>query len=141
MSSLDVSIQSQIIKLLIDLREQLEVSYQFIAHDLAVVRSISHRVVVMYLGHMVESASMHELYANPMHPYTKALMSEIPYPDPLVERKRTRIILEGEMPSPSAPPSRCVFRTRCPMATKECAEVAPAFRQVGSGHSVACIKV
>jgi oligopeptide/dipeptide ABC transporter ATP-binding protein len=135
-SALDVSIQAQIINLLKDLQKQRNLSYMFISHDLSVVEYISDRVAVMYLGNLVEMAPKEELYANPLHPYTKALLSAIPIPDP--KRKHHRIILSGDLPSPANPPSGCKFRTRCPMACEKCAQSVPAYRDVGNHHFVAC---
>jgi len=141
-SALDVSIQGQIINLLEDLQDRLGLSYLFIAHDLAVVRHISDRVAVMYLGKVVELADRDELYAAPMHPYTKALLDAAPIPDPKVERGRAPRALRGEIPSPLTPPSGCVFHTRCPIAGEECKREVPVFRPIdGSGHMVACHKV
>lgn len=139
-SALDVSIQAQIINLLEELKERLKLTYLFIAHDLSVVRHISDRVAVMYLGHIVEIASWQELYKNPLHPYTQALLSAIPIPDPDLEMNRDRIILQGELPSPTNPPTGCVFHTRCPIMIDECKEGLPALMEVASNHWVACIR-
>jgi peptide/nickel transport system ATP-binding protein len=140
-SALDVSIQGQIINLLEDLQVRLGLSYLFIAHDLAVVRHISDRVAVMYLGRIVELADRDALYAAPQHPYTKALLDAAPVPDPKVERSRAPRALRGEIPSPLTPPSGCVFHTRCPIVGEECRRDVPPLRLLSSGHRVACHKV
>ena len=140
-SALDVSIQAQIIKLLEDLRNEFGLTYLFIAHDLSVVRHISHRVAVMYLGRIVELAEANELFENPKHPYTQALLSAVPIPDPAVERTRRLEIIEGEIPSPVNPPSGCVFHPRCPLADDTCRIGVPDTIDLGTGHLVACKKV
>jgi peptide/nickel transport system ATP-binding protein len=140
-SALDVSIQAQIINLLEELQERLGLTYLFIAHDLAVVRHISDRVAVMYLGRIVEITSSKELYNNPLHPYTKALLSAVPIADPFVEEKRARIIVKGEVPSPLNPPPGCHFHPRCEIAIPECSQTIPPLREIGGDHEVACIRV
>jgi len=137
-SALDVSIQAQIINLLEDLRDQFHLTYLFIAHDLSVVRHLCHRVAVMYLGKIVELADCDELYNNPMHPYTQALLAAVPVPDPEVEKQRTHQIVKGEVPSPMNPPSGCVFHPRCRLAVGDCARTVPEFRELRPGHWVAC---
>jgi oligopeptide transport system ATP-binding protein len=137
-SALDVSIQAQIINLLEDLQDELGLTYLFIAHDLSVVRHISDRIAVMYLGKIAELADRDELYDKPMHPYTQALLSAVPIPDPVIEGKRKRVILEGDVPSPANPPKGCHFCTRCPRVMDICREVEPPFKDYGGGHYVAC---
>ncbi|MCJ8500249.1 ABC transporter ATP-binding protein [Desulfatitalea alkaliphila] len=137
-SALDVSIQAQMIHLIEALRDQFNLSYLFISHDLSVVKHISHRVAVMYLGIIVELAAKEELYARPLHPYTQALLSAIPIPDPEVERQRTAIALEGEIPSPLAPPPGCRFHPRCRLREAVCSRQTPQWREVAPGHHVAC---
>jgi oligopeptide transport system ATP-binding protein len=137
-SALDVSIQAQILNLLEQLQTEFGLTYLFVAHNLSVVRHISDRVAVMYLGHLVELADSDEMYRNPLHPYTQALMSAIPLPDPIQERNKQRIILTGDMPSPVSPPPACPFHTRCFKARPICSQVAPAFEEKRPGHWAAC---
>ena len=137
-SALDVSIQAQVINMLEDLQQRLGLTYLFIAHDISVVKHISNRIAVMYLGHMMELASANELTRHPLHPYTVSLMSAVPVPDPRESRKQKRIVLEGDVPSPLKVPSGCPFRTRCSRATRECADRSPEMREVSGGHFVAC---
>ncbi len=137
-SALDVSVQAQVVKLLQRLQKEKGLTYLFIAHDLSMVKYISDRIGVMYLGHMVELTTSEKLYENPLHPYTQALLSAIPIPDPDIEEARERIILEGELPSPINPPSGCVFRTRCPQAMEVCAQKKPVWQEEEPGHFVAC---
>ena len=140
-SALDVSIQAQVINLLEDLREEFNLTYLFIAHDLSVVRHISNRVAVMYLGKLVELADGDELFDNPKHPYTQALLNAVPIPDPKVEGERHHEVIKGEVPSPMNPPSGCVFHPRCPLAVDSCRTSVPEFREVASGHRVACTEI
>lgn len=140
-SALDVSIQAQVINMFEDLQGKLGLTYLFIAHDLLIVKHISTRIAVMYLGRIIELAPANELYNNPLHPYTISLISAVPIPDPNHAKTNKRIILEGDVPSPMNMPSGCAFRTRCPRATKECAETIPQLREVSSGHQVACLHI
>jgi oligopeptide transport system ATP-binding protein len=140
-SALDVSIQTQIITLLLRLREEMNLTYLFIAHDLSVVRHISDRVAVMYLGKIMEITGSDELYDNPLHPYTQALLSAVPIPDPIIDRQRKRILLTGDVPSPMNPPGGCNFHPRCHMAIDICREKTPEFRNIGNEHWVACHRV
>jgi oligopeptide transport system ATP-binding protein len=137
-ASLDVSIQAQIVNLLEELQDRLGLTYLFIAHDLSMVRHISDRIAVMYLGKMMELADRDEIYDAPLHPYTRALISAVPVPDPDVEATRQRVVLEGDIPSPANPPKGCVFSTRCPVAQDICFALAPEYREARPGHSVAC---
>lgn len=137
-SALDVSIQAQVINMFEDLQNQLGVAYLFIAHDLLVVQHISNRIAVMYLGHVVELADANELMSDPKHPYTQSLLSAVPIPDPRTARKKNRIVLEGDVPSPLKMPSGCPFRTRCRYATEQCAMERPELTDLGGGHMVAC---
>jgi oligopeptide transport system ATP-binding protein len=137
-SALDVSIQAQVINMFDELQDKLGLTYLFIAHDLLVVKHISDRIAVMYLGKMVELAGADEIYHHPLHPYTKSLISAVPVPDPKIARANKRIALSGDIPSPLNAPSGCPFRTRCQYATEKCAESMPEFKEVASGHFVAC---
>src|SRR5690606_16218942 len=138
-SAIDVSVQSQVLNLMVDLHHEMNLSYMFISHDLSVVQHISDKVAVMYLGRIVEIANVDELYSRPLHPYTQALLSAVPIADPL--QKRNRIVLQGDLPSPANPPSGCPFHTRCPMAVKECAGIVPNLEEKSPEHFAACIRV
>ena len=140
-ASLDVSIQAQIVNLLEELQGRLGLTYLFIAHDLSMVRHISDRIAVMYLGKIMELANTDEIFDDPLHPYTQALISAVPVPDPDIEETRERIILKGEIPSPASPPEGCVFRTRCPVAMEVCAQRTPEYREIRAGHYAACHRV
>ena len=140
-SALDVSIQAQVINLLEDLRDEFDLTYLFIAHDLSVVRHLCHRVAVMYLGKLVELAECDELFDNPLNPYTQALLGSVPIPDPEIERQREHRVIQGEVPSPMNPPSGCVFHPRCPSAVENCKEETPELREIKPGHWVACTEV
>ncbi len=140
-SALDVSIQAQVINMFDELQDKLGLTYLFIAHDLLVVRHISDRIAVMYLGHIVELADAAEIYERPLHPYSKSLMSAVPVPDPKIARANKRIVLTGDIPSPLNAPSGCAFRTRCPYATDACAQAVPEFKEASTGHFVACHRV
>jgi oligopeptide transport system ATP-binding protein len=140
-SALDVSIQAQVINLMEDLRNEFDLTFLFVAHDLSVVRHLCHRVAVMYLGKIVEIAACNELFDNPQHPYTKALLAAVPIPDPEIESRREHIVMTGEIPSPIDPPSGCVFHPRCPVAVESCSTGLPELREIGPGHLVACTEV
>lgn len=139
-SALDVSIQAQVINMFDELQEKLGLTYLFIAHDLLVVRHISDRIAVMYLGHIVELASAEEIYNHPLHPYSQSLLSAVPFPDPKIARENKRIVLKGDIPSPLNAPSGCPFRTRCRYANEKCADHMPEFKEVSAGHFVACFR-
>ncbi len=140
-SALDVSIQAQVVNMFEDLQQEMDLTYLFIAHDLAIVKHISNRIGVMYLGKLVELADSDSLYDHPIHPYTQSLLSAIPIPDPKMSRAKKRIVLEGDVPSPLNPPSGCRFRTRCPYATEQCAAEVPEFKEYETGHFAACHRI
>lgn len=140
-SALDVAIQAQVVNLLVRLQKELGLTYLFIAHDLSMVRHISHRIAVMYLGKIMELTTYDELFRNPLHPYTQSLMSAVPIPEPAVEKSRTRLLLEGDVPSPARPPAGCVFSSRCPFATDRCRQEVPPPRELRPGHTIACHNV
>jgi oligopeptide transport system ATP-binding protein len=137
-SALDVSIQAQVVNLLMDLQEEMGLTLIFIAHDLSIVKHISTKIMVLYLGNMVELANSEDIYRNPRHPYTQALISAVPIPDPKIEKQKDLILIEGDLPSPVNPPSGCVFRTRCQKAQKICSEEKPEFIEASNSHEVAC---
>ena len=137
-SALDVSIQAQVVNLLMDLQEEMDLALIFIAHDLSVVKHISTKIMVLYLGNMVELANSNDIYQSPSHPYTQALISAVPIPDPSVEKNKELILIEGDLPSPINPPSGCVFRTRCQKAQDICSQQKPEYKEVATSHSVAC---
>jgi oligopeptide/dipeptide ABC transporter ATP-binding protein len=137
-SALDVSIRAQVVNLLQDIQDELGLTYLFIAHDLSVVRHISHRIAIMYAGKLIELADVDDVYEHPTHPYTEALLSSVPIPDPPIQRGRTRIVLQGELPNTVSPPIGCRFHTRCPIAEAQCSEIEPTFLEIASGHRVAC---
>ena len=137
-SALDVSVRAQVLNLLEELQDKLSLTYLFISHDLSVVEHICDRVAIMYLGQLMEIGTVDQIFDSPIHPYTQALLSAVPVPDPQLSRTRKRIVLEGDIPSPMNPPSGCRFHTRCPYATEKCSQMAPVIREVKAGHFVAC---